>query len=172
MLKSIFKPALLVLAMASTAAMAADPVNINITGKVVASPCQVNNGAADLAIDLGQNIQASTLQTAGSGSTLVSQDLTLTNCPAGTTSVKATFTGTADTTSPTMYKNTGTATPLAVELSNGADSSLLSNGATVTQNVQADKTVTYQLQARAYTATGSVMPGTINAVVVADFTYQ
>ncbi|MEL4012840.1 fimbrial protein [Dryocola clanedunensis] len=170
-MRKLFIPVSMFL-MSSAAVFAADPVNINITGKVVASPCVVNSGSGDLTMDLGQNIQASTLATAGSGSTPVTQDLKLTSCPVGTTNVKATFTGTADTTSTTMYKNTGTATPLAVELSNAEDSSLLSNGTTLTLPVLADNTVTFKLKARAYTAAGSVTPGTISSVVVADFTYQ
>lgn len=170
-MRKLFIPVSLIL-MSSATVFAADPVNINITGKVVASPCMVNSGSGDLAMDLGQNIQASSLATAGAGSTPVTQDLKLTNCPVGTTNVKATFTGTADTTSTTMYKNTGSATSLAVELSNATDSSLLSNGSTLTLPVQGDNTVTFKLKARAYTALGSVSPGTINSVVVADFTYQ
>lgn len=171
MFKKIIIPAM-TLILTGAEAFAADPVNINITGRVVASPCVVNNSTNNLDIDLGQNIQAASLATAGSGSTIVTKDLVLTDCPAGTTSVKMALSGTADSTSPTMYQNTGTATPLAVELSNAATSDILSNGATVTQNVQGDKTVTYKLGARAYSAAGGVMPGTISAIVVADFTYQ
>lgn len=158
----------------SKAVFAVDLVNISVTGRVLASPCIVNSGSGDLLIDLGQNIQANTLENPGSGSPLVSQNLKLTNCPVGTTNVTVKFTGTADSVSTNMYKNTGAgaATSLAIELSNGGDGSLLSNNTSITQPVQADKTVTFKLNARAYTAQGSVMPGTINAIVVADFTYQ
>lgn len=148
----------------------ADPININITGNVVASPCVVNNSVSDLNVDLGKTIQAATLEVAGSGTTAVPFNLALTACPAGTSNVKVTFTGTADTTQTTMYKNTGTATPLAVELSSG--STILGNNGTLTQTVQTDKTVTYALSARAVTSTGSVTPGSINAVVQANFTYN
>lgn len=148
----------------------ADPVDINITGNVVASPCVVNNSVSDLNVDLGKTIQAATLEVAGSGTTPVPFNLALTSCPAGTANVKVTFTGTADTTQTTMYKNTGTATPLAVELSSG--STILGNNGTLTQTVQTDKTVTYALSARAVTAAGSVTPGSINAVVQANFTYN
>ena len=148
----------------------ADPVKINITGNVIASPCVVNNSVSDLNVDLGKTIQSSTLAVAGSGTTPVPFNLALTACPAGTANVKVTFTGTADTTQTTMYKNTGTATPLAVELSSG--STILGNNGTLTQTVKTDKTVTYALSARAVTAAGSVTPGSINAVVQANFTYN
>lgn len=148
----------------------ADPVKINITGNVIASPCVVNNSVSDLNVDLGKTIQAATLAVAGSGTTPVPFNLALTSCPTGTSNVKVTFTGTADTKQTKMYKNTGTATPLAVELSSG--STILGNNGTLTQTVKTDKTVTYALSARAVTAAGSVTPGSINAVVQANFTYN
>lgn len=163
--------ALLVIAMGYGSAQA-DPVNINITGNVVASPCTVNNGNSNLNVNLGTAIQATDLGAAGSGTALVPLTLALTACPVGTSNVTVAFSGTADSTSPTMYKNTGTATNLAVELSQQTTGTLLSNGATLTQAVQIDKTVTYLLNARAYTAAGSVLPGSITSVVVASFTYN
>lgn len=172
MFNKMIKPALIMVALSSVSAFAADAVNINITGRVVASPCNVNSGSSDLAVELGQNIQASSLFTAGSGSTPVPFDLALTNCPVGTSAVKVAFSGTADGASPTMYQSTGTATPLAVELSDATTSAILGNGSSLTQSVLGDSTVTYKLKARAYTAAGSVTPGTITSVVVADFTYQ
>ena len=49
---------------------AADTVNINVTGKVIASPCTtLNGGSSALNVDLGQDIQAYSLEAAGSGST-------------------------------------------------------------------------------------------------------
>ncbi|MNJ68022.1 hypothetical protein D3C77_642370 [compost metagenome] len=82
-----------------------------------------------------------------------------------------TFTGTAAAAPQTnMYLNTGVATPLAVELSSGG--TILGNSSTLTQAVQADRTVTYALSARAVTPTGNVMPGSIIALVQANFTYN
>lgn len=39
----------------------AEPVNINITGKVVASPCTVDTTQSQLNVNLGDNIQATAL---------------------------------------------------------------------------------------------------------------
>lgn len=148
----------------------ADPVNINITGNVVSSPCVVNNNSSELNVDL-ETIQASTLAAAGAGSTPKGFNLALTACPVGTNNVTVTFTGTAAANPQTdMYVNTGVATPLAVELSSGA--TILGNNSTLTQPVQADRTVTYALSARAVTPTGNVMPGSIIALVQANFTYN
>ncbi|HBE9078755.1 fimbrial protein [Serratia fonticola] len=170
-MKGINKVALALLVMAAGYNVAsAAPLNINITGTVISSPCTVNNSTDDLNVSLGNNIQAASLATAGSGSTPSPFNLTLTSCPTGTSNVTVTFSGTADAIQTNMYKNTGLATPLAVELSSGA--TILGNTSTLTQPVQADKTVTYALSARAVTASGNVMPGSISAVVQANFTYN
>lgn len=153
-------------------AMAA-PININITGNVIASPCVVNNGNNNLNVDLGTTIQATTLATAGAGTTPTPFNLSLTACPVGTNNVTVTFTGTAAAAPQTaMYKNTGAATPLAVELSISDLGTILSNNVSVTRPVQVGGTVTFPLSARAVTATGSVIPGTIVALVQANFTYN
>lgn len=162
--------ALLVMTAAYNTAVAA-PVNINITGTVVASPCTVNNSSNDLTVNLGTTIQASTLEAAGAGTTPIPFDLSLTDCPVGTSNVTVTFTGTpAAAPQSDMYLNTGDATPLAVELS--SDGTVLGHNSTLSQPVLTDKTVTYELSARAVTSTGSVAPGSIVSVVQANFTYN
>ncbi|HGM5490613.1 TPA: fimbrial protein [Serratia fonticola] len=173
MKKFMMQSSLAILAMAlATNMVRADPTNINITGIVVASPCSVNNNDSNLNVDLGRNIQASDLAAAGSGSTLTPFTLSLTGCPSGTSSVKVSFSGAVDAASPTRYKNTGTAVNLAVELSQQGTGTILGNGSTLTQAVQPDRTVTYALNARAYSVVGNVMPGNISAVVQANFTYN
>ncbi|MNG70003.1 S-fimbrial adhesin protein SfaS precursor [compost metagenome] len=151
----------------------ADPVSIAIAGRVVASPCVIDGNGSELAVNLGNSIQSATLATAGAGSTPTTFNLSLTGCPAGTKNVKVTFTGTAAAApQANMYLNTGTATPLAIELSQQGTGTILGNGSSLTQAVQADKTVTYALSARAVTATGNVLPGIVMAVILADFTYN
>lgn len=152
----------------------ANSANIDIKGKVIASPCTtVNGGETTKEVALGDSIGADTLATAGSGTPLVKFDLPLTGCPAGTTNIKATFSGTADTTTTTMWKNTAAnpAPNTAVELSNQADSALISSGSSVNAAVTAGA-ATFKLQARAYSAAGSATPGDIESVIVATFEYQ
>lgn len=157
--------------MASTMVKAADPVTINITGNVVASPCQVSSDSITKAVDLGQNIQASSLQTAGSTSNWVTFDININNCPAGTTKATMTMHGTADALSTgDLYKNTGTATNLGVQLQSQAGDQL-GDGKSITGTI-ASNAYTYKLQARAYSTNGGVMPGSISSVVTATFTYQ
>jgi len=153
---------------------AADDVNINVTGKVIASPCKViNGGSKALDVDLGQSIQAATLAEAGAGSDMVLFDLPVTECPASTTNVKVTFAGTADATDATLWKNTAAqaATNTAVELSQQTTKAILSNNSSLTGAVENGGT-TFKLQARVLSKAGSVMPGDVSSAIVASFEYQ
>ncbi|HDR2490907.1 MULTISPECIES: fimbrial protein [Enterobacter] len=160
-------------AMVSFSSMAADTVNINVTGTIVASPCVINGGSANLNVDLGSAIQASALSSAGSTSSPVSFTIPITACPVGTSSVLVSFSGTPDPVAGTSYYvSTGTATNVAVGLYQASNGNLLGNGSSVTQTVQSDRTASLALQAKAYSAAGSVMPGTINSVIVATMQYN
>lgn len=157
--------------LASAGVKAADPVTLNITGNVVASPCQINSDSVTQTVDLGQNIQASTLQAVNSSSGWVNFDIGLTSCPAGTTKAIMTMHGTADTLSTgDLYKNTGTATNLGVQLQSQAGDQL-GDGKSLTGTI-ASNAYTYKLRARAYSTNGGVTPGTIISVVTATFVYQ
>ncbi|UYU30498.1 fimbrial protein [Siccibacter colletis] len=150
----------------------ADPVTINITGNIVASPCTVNGGNNALSVSLG-DIQASSLQTAGATSPAKDFSIDLTDCPTGTTNVKVVFSGTEDTEGgSSYYKNSGTAKNVAVALIDKSTGSKLGNGESIEQEVTADKTVTFELQTQAYSVSGGALPGTIQAAITADLTYQ
>jgi minor fimbrial subunit len=163
--------AIMGLAISSTSIKAADPVTLNITGNIVASPCQISSDSITKSIDLGQNIQASALQTGGSSTAWVPFDINLVSCPAGTAKAIMTMHGTADSSNPAdQYANTGTAANIAVQLqSQAADQ--LGDGKSITGNV-VSSAVTYKLQARAYTQNGTVTPGSIISVITATFVYQ
>lgn len=159
------------LTLATTCVNAADPVTLNITGNVVASPCEVSGDSVNKSIDLGQNIQASSLQTAGSSTGWVNFTVDVINCPAGTTRSIMTMHGTADASNPAdMYQSTGTAKNVAVQLQ-GQAGEVMGNGKTMTGTIASGK-YAYKLRARAFTQNGSVLPGTISSVVTATFTYQ
>lgn len=159
------------IAMATFCANSADPVTLNITGNIVASPCQVSSDSITKSVDLGQNIQASDLQVAGSSTTWVPFTINLNSCPAGTTVAIMTMHGTPDTNNPLdMYANTGTATNVSVQLQSQAGDQL-GNSKTLKGNVSSSA-VSYPLRARAYTQNGAVTPGTISTVVTATFVYQ
>ena len=167
---SVLAAATIVLLM-NTSAQAGDPVTLNITGNVIASPCQVSSDSITKSVDLGQNIQASSLQTAGAATDWVNFDINLNSCPAGTTKAIMTMHGTADLNNPAdMYRNTGTATNLAVQVQSQAGEQL-GNTKTISGTI-ASNAYTYKLRARAYTQNGGVMPGSISSVVTATFEYQ
>ena len=154
----------------------ADPVTLNITGNVVASPCEVSADSENMTIDLGsgKDLQTSDLNAAGSSSAWVPITVSLENCPAGTSSVTATFHGTSDAADAnTLYSNTGTATNVAVQLE-GKAGEAYGNGKTSTITI-ADATggkPTWDLQTRAFSKSGGVTPGTISAVITMYFAYN
>lgn len=153
---------------------AADSVSIKVTGKIISLPCTtVNGGAATKSVSLGDSIGADTLSKAGSGSTKVLFEIPVTGCPAGTTNVKATFSGTADPDSIVRWKNTAAnpAPNTAVEITNQSNGNLVYDGSTLDAPVSSGN-ATFKLQARAYSPDGSAKPGDIEAVVVATFEYQ
>ena len=164
--------AAILIAACSLSAIAADNVNINVTGNIIASPCIVNGGSTGLTVDLG-NIQATALSSPGSSSAPIDFTLSITNCPAGTSSVTTIFTGTPDTVAgSSYYKNSGTATNLAVQLTQVSTGNAVGNGATITQTVQADRTASIAMKAKAYSSAGGAMPGSINAVIVTTMQYN
>lgn len=159
------------LATAISASLYAADTNINITGKVVAQPCIVNGGNTNLDVDLG-DIPATLLQGPASSSVEKPFSLDLTSCPAGTSSVVARFSGTSDPVAGiNYYKNTGTATNVAVALIQASTGNLKGSGTTITQSVQSG-TVSYALKAKAYSSVGNATSGTISATVVATMTYN
>lgn len=157
-------------AVMSLSVYAAD-TNINITGRVVAQPCIVNGGNTNLSVDLG-DIPADIMQAPGSSSVEKPFSLDLTNCPAGTRNVVSLFTGTIDPVAGVnYYKNTGTATNIAVALIQTSTGNLKGTGTTITQNVVSGN-VSFAMKAKAYSSAGSATPGTILATVVASMTYN
>lgn len=66
----------------------------------------------------------------------------------------------------------GSASSIAVEIADKATGTVLGNGSSLIQPVLADRTVTYAMNTRAFSVNGNIMPGNINAVVQATFTYN
>lgn len=154
-------------------AHADDPVALNITGNIIAAPCEINSDALNKTVDLGdgQPILSWILSDAGSTTPWVHFELGVKNCPAGTTKVTIEFHGTADATHPMdMYQNSGTAQGVTVQLQ-GVGGEPFGDGKTFTGNV-VNNGYTYRLKARVYSLHGGVTSGTINAVITTVFTYQ
>lgn len=115
----------------ASASLRAADVTLTVNGKVVARPCTVST--VNATVELG-DLYTFSLIGAGSASAWHSVALDLSNCPVGTSRVKATFSGTADSTG--YYKNQGTAGNIQLELQN-EDGTTLNNGSS--QSVQVDE---------------------------------
>lgn len=150
----------------------ADSVNLGVTGNIVASPCIFNGGSENKDINLG-NIQATNMATPGSSSDPVAFNLLFTQCPAGTRSVTVTFTGNPDPVAGAdYYRNSGSASNVAIAMRETATGTLKGTGSSITQNIAADRTATMAMQAAVKSVTGGATPGSINAVVVMTMQYN
>lgn len=165
--------ATLVVGSCSLAAQAAD-TTITINGKVTAAACTINNsGTYTVTMP---DVTAATLNPANSFGTWKTFNVTLSNCPAGTSSVTAKFDGTADGANAAHYANTtgaSYATNVAVQVQNRSGTVAdKGKNSTMTVNVDASKNVTFDLQARPFSTPGGATVGDITTVVLMDFTYN
>ncbi|VUS98181.1 putative fimbrial-like protein SfmF [Klebsiella pasteurii] len=150
----------------------ADRVNIDVTGTIVAAPCVFNGGNNNLDINLGE-VMSTNMATPGSTSDPVSFNLLFTHCPLGTQSVTATFTGTPDPDAGAdYYKNSGTASHVAIMLSEASSGALKGSGSSITQNILADRSTTFAMRAAYRSVAGGATPGTINTAVMLTLEYN
>ncbi|WP_296246041.1 type 1 fimbrial protein [uncultured Enterobacter sp.] len=169
---NILRAAALAATLISCHSFAADSVNVNVTGNIIASPCIFNGGNNDLDINLG-NIQATNMVTPGSTSVPVPFSLMFTQCPAGTSSVTVSFTGNPDPVAGVdYYMNSGSATNVAVAMREAGTGTLKGTGSSMTQNIAADRTASMPMQASVISLSGGATPGSISAVVVMTMQYN
>jgi len=171
MSKLILVPLILLL---SVKTFAADNVTINITGRVAASSCNIDNSGT-YNINLGQKIPSVKLINANSYSDWIPFNFTLSKCPTGTSSVTATFSGNADSSDTTIYANaTGDeyAKNVAVQLQNAETGSNLGDKTTMNIKVASDKSVNFPLRARVYSTQGKATSGNISTTVLINLTYN
>ncbi|HCE3892672.1 fimbrial protein [Klebsiella pneumoniae] len=138
----------------ASASLRAADVTLTVNGKVVARPCTVST--VNATVELG-DLYTFSLIGAGSASAWHSVALDLSNCPVGTSRVKATFSGTAGN--------------IQLELQN-EDGTTLNNGSS--QSVQVDEasqSARFPLQVRALSVNGGATQGTIQAVINVTYTY-
>ena len=150
-----------------------DPIALSIKGNVKAAPCQVSSDSITKTVDLtaGSPVTASSMYTVGSTTPWVSFDFSIEHCPEGTTGVMIQFNGNADDMHrDDMYRNLGTATPVAIQLQ-AADGRPLGDGQVLTSEIVAQR-YTWNLRARLYSEQGQVSPGTIDSVVTVSLSYQ
>ncbi|MBI3311772.1 MAG: type 1 fimbrial protein, partial [Serratia liquefaciens] len=89
---------------------------VTISGRVTATPCTVD-ASFNQTLDLGK-LQQRDLQQAGTGGPWKAFSLTLSSCPPSTSKVTLTFTGTPAPDDSNAFASSGTATGVALQLSN------------------------------------------------------
>ncbi len=150
----------------------ADSVDINITGKVLSTPCSVDTSSVSKEVNFGQ-LHGADLKNSGSTSAWQSFQIKLNNCPALINKATVTFNGNPSGVDPTLFVNEGTATNVAVQMAeDGNKSVVLSNNSSMTVDVDAQHSATYALAGRVYSVNSNAGGGTISSVVQMNFTYQ
>lgn len=144
---------------------AADDVVITVTGRVVPLPCTVDT--TQLKIDVGR-IYASALAKPGSSGSWVNGTIRLSNCPAVTSGVTASFRGKLGN---YYYANAGTAKNVELQLQtvSGID---LSNGKSHAITITRQRTAELPIRVRAYSGSGKAVDGTIRGTIDVTYTYQ
>lgn len=147
----------------------ADSVTVNISGNVVASPCTVES-TSPLSVVL-PDVDMATLATAASTSAEKSFELKLKDCPASTTKVIATYSGTVAPIEKDSFLNTGTATQVVLWVKDDANVTIYPNTTrTVAVDSKTQKAVFTQT-VRLYSK-GAAQPGTVSGNIIVSFTYQ
>ncbi|ENZ5482677.1 fimbrial protein [Serratia marcescens] len=145
---------------------------IVITGNIKAAPCEIDGANGTVSVNLGDDISAAVLATSGAFSPWVEFPLTLKNCPSTTTSVVATFSGTAADEGASLYKSTGSSRRVQIELQNSQGANL-GNGKSMAQLVnRATNEAKFNLRARAFSVNGGSTPGSIEGALQVTFVYQ
>lgn len=146
--------------------------SLTLTGNVVASPCTVDTDTVNKSVDLG-SLQRRDLQTAGEAGDWHDFDLMLTQCPAGTTKVTVTLSGTPDPQDATAWSNSGTSGNMALRIASRDRSQTVAPGDWLAQNVNiSTRSVSFPLSARMFTPQGNATAGTFKSVMSVDFTWQ
>lgn len=145
---------------------------LTLSGNVVASPCTVDTDTVNKAVDLG-TAQRRDLQTAGEGGEWQDFDLLLTNCPAGTSKVTATLSGTVDAQDGTAWKNSGTSGNMALRIASRDHATAYAPGNVLEQNVNTStRSAQFPMSARMFTPQGNATAGTFQSVMNIEFTWQ
>ncbi|NWC93107.1 MULTISPECIES: fimbrial protein [unclassified Pseudomonas] len=141
-------------------------VDITVNGRVVAKPCTVSTPPAAVILE---ELFAPDFAQAGSTSGWHNVMLNLTNCPVGTSSVTATFTGAADDTG--YYANQGDALNLQVELRD-ANENILNNGNSTMVKVDDSQSINLLLHLRVLSVKGNATQGSIQVNINVAYTYS
>jgi len=148
-----------------------DAVTVNITGRVTASACTVDDSSIIQTVTFG-NVSITAFPSIGSSAAWKDFSLNLSSCPLSTTKVIGTFSGNADSNDANKYSNTGTSKGLALQMSSRDHQTDLGPNSSLTVNVNSnDQTAIFPLSARLI-RTGDVGSGSFRSQVLVTFSYE
>lgn len=142
-------------------------VTITVNGRVVAKSCTISTVNTNVALG---NISTFSLVNAGSTSAWHTVNLSLTNCPIGTSRVTAKFTGTSDSTG-NYFKNAGSAGNIALQLADSSGNNIQNGGSLTNAVNDSNVSTNFALQVRAISPAGSVTQGTIQSTIDVTYTW-
>lgn len=155
----------LIVCLISFSAFTAD-VTVTVNGKVIAKPCTIVT--SDMNIDIG-DLFTFNLVSPGSSSEWHDFNLKLSNCPVGTSRVKATFSGSADSSG--YYRNSGTAGNIQIQLQDDAGMDLKNGSSKEVSVKDSDKSADLPLKVRVLSVQGNATQGTIQGIIDVIYTY-
>lgn len=159
------------LLMAASFCASADTA-MNLRGNVVAVPCTVDTDTVNKLVEFAP-LQRMDLVNAGTGGEWQDFTLLVNGCPAGTRQVTVKYLGAVDTQDATAWKNSGTATNVALRMTSADHSMTYSNGNTQQIAVNSStRSASFPLSAKIFTPQGNAGAGTFTAVVNLEFTWQ
>jgi minor fimbrial subunit len=148
----------------------ASSVKLNFTGNIKAATCNLSAGN-DIDVDL-TNIGLDSFISAQGASPWKTFNIELKDCSAYINNVKLTFTGTGDNADiNSLYKNSGTATNIAIQLQSGDGTTPLGNTKELTVPTNGQPLVSVPLRTRAFSSLGNGTAGTLSANITATITY-
>ncbi len=168
-----------ILALAGLVSLPVKAETVRITGRLVPSTCTLESIPI---IQLGNNIssaQLSMIDASQAQSSPVDFSIVLSHCPAITTRVTATLSGTADTNDRTLFAitdGTGMAGGIGIQVTDrDHGNSVLSNQGsstvTVSEAVPTNRVATFNWQARVKRSAFPVSVGQIQTTVLVNITY-
>ncbi|HHR6130554.1 TPA: fimbrial protein [Providencia alcalifaciens] len=148
----------------------ANTVTVNFKGNIKAATCNLSTGN-NIDVDL-TNIGLDSFISAQGTSPWKTFNIELKDCSAYINNVKLTFTGTGDSADiNSLYKNSGTATNIAIQLQSGDGTTPLGNTKALTVPTNGQSLVSVPLRTRAFSSLGNGTAGTLSANITATITY-
>lgn len=149
---------------------ATSTIKLNFTGNIKAATCNLSTGN-NLDVDL-TTIPLDTFYRGTKASDWKLFTIELKDCSSYINNVKLTFTGTEDNTDVnSLYKNSGTATNIAIQLQSGDGAMSLGNTKVLTVPTNGQSLVSVPLRTRAFSSLGNGTAGTLSANITATITY-